>query len=136
MSENKKSKWHLLAMANSERNIELVSTEKYARVTKDYILVYTISTAKFDKKTQDMVLTYKELSADNLRYLSDSDIVWLLECATDIIRNITDDEEADMLANMSKSLERLEKNLAELSESIQQEGTNAKRQSDSGTEQS
>lgn len=130
----KKNKWHLLAMANNEQNVSVAQTEQYVRITKNYILVYTMSTKKFDKTQDDVVLTYKELTEANLRYLSNSDIEWLFDCASDVIANLSDADEKKMYADMNEKLDRLEKALNALAETSDNEETNVELQHDIGTE--
>lgn len=131
---SKKKKWHLLAMANNDQNVAIAQTEKYVRITKSYILVYTKSTKKFDKPQDDVVLTYQELTETNLRYLSNSDIEWLFDCASDVIANLSDADEKKMYADMSAKLDRLEKALNDLAQTSGNEETNVELQLDAGTE--
>lgn len=131
---SKKKKWHLLAMANNDQNVAIAQTEKYVRITKSYILVYTKSTKKFDKPQADVVLTYQELTETNLRYLSNSDIEWLFDCASDVIANLSDADGKKMYADMSAKLDRLEKALNDLAQTSGNEETNVELQLDAGTE--
>ena len=131
---SKKKRWHLLAMANNDQNVAIAQTEKYVRITKSYILVYTKSTKKFDKPQDDVVLTYQELTETSLRYLSNSDIEWLFDCASDVIANLSDADEKKMYADMSAKLDRLEKALNELAQTSGNEETNVELQLDAGTE--
>lgn len=130
----KKRTWHLLAMANNEENRKLAMEETYARITNKYILVYTISTKRFDKKAQDVVLTYKELNAANLRFLSERDVEWLFEVVAEELKHLSGKEEAEMIADMSDKLNKLEAELEKVAVSTQIEGDNAEQQSDERTE--
>lgn len=96
-------KYTLYALNISPQAIDIAQRSRFARVTKDYALVYS----------QDDIPQGKEVTDKDAYRLSKSDAKWLQDCNFAIIFEETKKKESEMVETLSEKIQLLEKILRE-----------------------
>lgn len=115
---NAKKKYSLYLFPVSTENIKMAVEERFHRINKQYILVYTNNLFSHVPKARYHIIDESETGR-----LSDGERVWLLEANMKIIMEESEKKQDEILKSFEEKLDRLEKELAREEEKIQQ-GTN------------
>ena len=110
MSRKKINKrYRLYAMKVTPENMSLAHQERFARITPEYVLVYT--------KHKHTV--FAEITDENVKILSDKDRQWLMDCNMALIAEEVVNGKNDFVAEMSVKIAELEKALVREKELIE-----------------
>lgn len=117
MDETKtaETKYRLYLFPVSQGNVELAVKERFHRINKQYILVYTDNLF-----SHVPVERYHIIDESETGRLSDGEKVWLLEANMKIIMEESNKKQDEILKRFGEKLDRLEKELAKEEEKIQQ----------------
>lgn len=101
----------LFALMYSTENVDYAATHRFARVTPDYILIYT-------NKTRLKPPTGKaaEIKKDDLNALTRLDEAWLFDCGITLLAERAMTNKAEGLKRLSEMVYRLETELEGVTE--------------------
>lgn len=112
----KTKKYRLYLFAVNKDNIELAVHERFHRINKQYILVYTDNLFSHVQKARYHIIDESETGR-----LSDSERVWLLEANMKIIMEESEKKQDEILKSFAEKIDRLEQELAKEAEKIEKE---------------
>ena len=97
----RRKKYRLYAMPVKNENIQDAQTERFSRITPEYVLIYTRHVKK----------DLPEITDKNIKVLSDSDRQWLSDCNMALIGEEVSRGSNEFVAEMSRKIAELEKAL-------------------------
>lgn len=97
MSENKKYK--LYAQNITAQNVAKAESQRFCRITSEYILIYT-----YGRKPYGSV----EITTGETKRLTANDRLWLQDCNAALIMEQTKEKQGEIAADLSKKMKTLE----------------------------
>lgn len=98
MSEAKKP-YRLYAMPLTQENMEIAYGERFSRITRGYVLIYTRENAP-----ENCV----EIGIEEINRLTSEDYAWLSDCNCLIVADAAKANEAQIASDLKKRMEVLE----------------------------
>ena len=99
MAEAAKKTYRLFALALTQENVERAYTERFSRITRGYVLLYTS-----DEAPENGV----EIGIEEVNRLTNADYSWLSDCNLLILADAAKEHESEIAGNLSKQLDVLE----------------------------
>ena len=99
MSETPKKTYRLYALPLTQENVERAYGERFSRITRGYVLLYTQSEAP-----EDAV----EIGIEEVNRLTSADYAWLSDCNFLIVADAAKEKEDQIAGDLKKKLEVLE----------------------------
>lgn len=103
MSESTPTKtYRLYALPLTQENVEAAYGERFSRVTRGYVLLYTYN---------DAPVNGVEIGIEEVNRLTSADYSWLSDCNCLIVADAAKEKEAQIAGDMKRRIDALERAL-------------------------